>query len=320
MRPSRKNFVALVLALDLVLSGCSASLKSSDVKQPAPDGRVLRSDSGPLAGTVDSKEWKMGKAIARLGDGGEYNITIAGEGVDITCGNFFPLAPHLSFIVPRTPGSYAYDSASGQGGRLLNVIFPYTTANGGGSDNVLATKSLIQIDTVAVDRVDGRVSGLSPQGDEHSYDLSGTFSAEVCGAALEKPLVTKIKGVTAFAIAYAEALRFSTNNGGVEYEVRLMNKVPSRKCDTFSGWMMTETPIKYVTVRSSSSVGDLPIRTGTVVYGDQGNSSGWSTEYFSGRGRLKSLTGSEIEVAVDVQDVGDDDITVAGFIKTRICN
>jgi len=188
-------FVSFLAAL---LAGCSASVTSSDGPF-APDNRVLRESSAPLAGAVDQADWSAGKAIALRQPSGEYDIVIAGKGKDLTCLNFFPLSPHLSFVVPATLGTYRYDSADLKGGRIVNVIFPAPVIGGsGGSDNVLASKSMIAIDSIFNGTLSGRVAALSPNGASHAYDLSGAFSAEICRTLAETPVAVKIQGSPAF--------------------------------------------------------------------------------------------------------------------------
>ncbi|MGE3760602.1 MAG: hypothetical protein AB7H97_22760 [Pseudobdellovibrionaceae bacterium] len=168
--------------LFLTLAACSAKVTSNSPSSEEPfkdkDTRELRVTKEPLSGAVDNQPWKIGKAIAMLRDR-EYDVTITGEGVDLTCNNFFPFAPQISFFVPGTPAHYPYDGSAG--GRLVNFNFPYHTGNGGGSTNILASKSHIHIIELRGGFLIGNVAALSPEKEtSHIYDIAGAFEAEVC--------------------------------------------------------------------------------------------------------------------------------------------
>jgi hypothetical protein len=169
----------ILLTAVLFLAACKASTSSDAGLDSvfAADSRPLPTSADPLAGTVDANNWQSQTAIAQWGNG-EYTITIAGQGVPLSCSNFFPMAPHMVFTVPPHIGDYAYDGSAG--GQIVNVIFPYTTSNGGGSDNVLASKSLIHIESIGMDRVSGNVAALSSANASHNYQMAGTFAAVIC--------------------------------------------------------------------------------------------------------------------------------------------
>jgi len=175
---------ALILALaSALLAACSAKVSSDSPEDIIPQGqgdsRELKWTTEPLSGSIDGQPWKMGKIVARKNSQGDLNITIAGEGINISCDNTFPMAPHISFYVPPTTGTYPYDGSAG--GRLINVNFPYTTSNGGGSTNVLGSKSLIEISVVNATVVKGQMAALSPTSvTEHKYELSGSFETPIC--------------------------------------------------------------------------------------------------------------------------------------------
>jgi hypothetical protein len=173
------NMKYILLTAVLFLAACKASTNADMGLGPAfaADSRPLPSSTDPLAGTMDTGNWQSQTAIAQW-ENGEYTVTIAGQGAALTCSNPFPMAPHVVFTIPPHIGDNAYDSSSG--GQRVNVIFPYTTANGGGSDNVLASKSLIHIDAIGIDRISGNVSALSSVTSSHSYQMAGSFTAVIC--------------------------------------------------------------------------------------------------------------------------------------------
>ncbi len=297
----------------LSLTACSASITSSGdgLSGGSADGRVLKESSDPLSGIVDQKSWRAQKAIARF-EQGEYSVTIAGADAVLTCGNFFPMAPHVAFVVPNGPGRYPYDGSGG--GRLVNFIFPYTTPNGGGSDNVLASKSLIVVDELKDGVMRGKVSALSPTSTDHSYELAGKFEAQICNGPAG-PLSVTAKGAAGFDVAYVEAVPLSTST----YELRFMNKIPSRKCEKWSAWMMNEVPIKYVTLRAPAKVGAITVAPEVVEYGSQANSGGWSTAYFLGSAEVTSLSNSKIGYSLNVKSQASDEIVVIGQGTAEIC-
>jgi hypothetical protein len=173
--------LALLMSL---LSACSASIDSSGLGPGIfgkPDGRPLPSTVGTLRGSVDSKNWKVGNAIAQW-QSGEYMILIAGEGIQLSCSNPFPAAPLVMFNVPNAIGSYPYDGSGG--GRLVNVTFP---GGVGGTTNVLAGKSQIDIDRISGGWISGRVAALSTEGESHTYSIGGSFNAVPCDGPATAP-------------------------------------------------------------------------------------------------------------------------------------
>lgn len=317
MRPIK---VILFLCVPLIaLSACSAKV-SHDLFPDISDSRQLKTiSSEPLSGTVDSQSWKATRALATRTAQGEYSVTIVGEGVEINCNSTFPLAPHLTFVVPNGTGSYPYDGSPGENLRLVNVIFPYTTNTGGGSDNILASKSLIQIDSIGNGVITGGVSALSPIGENRSYEFSGRFQATICNDPQNSPLSIKRNGAAAFAIAYSEAVRYKSATGSTIYEVRIMDRAPKQKCNSWDAWMMTEAPIKYVTISVPAQVGSFNISKGLLEYGDQGSSSGWSTDVFNGSGRVQDLSASEITIMVSAKDFGSFGFEINGSFKSSLC-
>ena len=309
------NFTLKCLAtgLLLALSACSAKVTSTgdDFQKGLGDGRVLPESSDPLAGKIDGAAWKQAKAVARFSNG-EYSVTLAGQGVELTCSNSMPMAPHVAFVVPNETGRYAYDGSAG--GRLVNVIFPYTTTGGGGSDNILASKSLITVDSLAGRVMKGHVSALSPTDTNHTYEFSGSFAAEICDGPSGPATITG-KGGAGFDVVYSEAVKTSGGN----LEIRLMNKMPNQKCNAWSAWMMTETPIKYFVLRGPAKVAALTIAKGTLEYGSQGTSTGWSTEYFEGAAAITNFSADTVGFSVNAKDLASAGILASGQGSATLC-
>ena len=82
---------------------------------------------------------------------------------------------------------------------------------------------------------------------------------------------------------------------------------------------MTEAPIKYVTVSVPAQVGNFNISRGLLEYGDQGGSSGWSTDVFNGSGRVQDLSASEITIMVSAKDFGSFGFEINGSLKSSLC-
>ncbi len=305
----------LVLTMPLLLlAACSAKV-TGDKLPDFSDTRELKVSSDPLAGEINGAAWKIGRAVARINQNGEYSITLAGEGVPMTCGNTFPMAPHIAFTVPGT-GSYPYSSSAGVEQRIVNVIFPSTAPGVIGSDNVLSSKSLIQIDSIQGSVVSAGLSALSPVGSDKSYSIAGKFQATVCSAVADMPIFIRQNGSSAFRVSYAEALK---SNDGSTIEVRLMDHVPQKKCSTFSSWMMTETPIKYVSLRMPAMSGAFTIARGGVEYGDQGNSQGWSTDAFNGSGKVLGVSTTDVLISFTAKDFAAKGLEIEGALTTTIC-
>lgn len=301
------------------LIACTAKVGSDPVGVnlfPA-DQRSLRESSNAMDGSIDGQIWKLGKAIARLNSNGEYKVILAGENIEISCSQYLPLAPHISFVIPATKGKYLYDGSGG--GRLVNVIFPYTTANGGGSDNILASKSQITIDNITDTKLEGSVDALSPENMEHRYVLSGRFSATICGSISGEKLIIKKSDQKAFQIIYSEALKKYGSDGKIKYEVRFMDKTPIKKCNTWSSWMMEETPINYLTIKTPAEVGHFDVYRSIIEYGYQTSSYGQDTDAFTGKASVKSLSNLELEVAIDARDYAGWNIHALGTEKVVIC-
>ena len=310
----------VITALTLGLAACSLQTTSDEAPVVGRDTRELKVSEDSLGGSIDGQPWTGGTALAHLDPSGEIRITIAGAGVVITCENDFPLSPHLAFTVANQKANYAYDGSPGKDLRLVNAIFPYHTSTGGGSDNILASKSLIQIDRIQNGVISGHLAALSPLSEAHRYQLSGKFEASLCGSSSTSPFVVKIKDAVAFAPSYGEALKRKTDDGSTIYEVRIMNKVPAKKCNSWSAWMMTEVPIRYVSLLVPEKTGPFTVAAGTgFQYGDEGTSTGWSTRSLAGGGILQSLTADSIRVSVDAQDSGSLNLKMSGFVQTSIC-
>ncbi len=309
-----KSFKPLVFAPLLLLAACSANL-TTDAFPDFSDTRELKVSSDPLSGEVNANAWKIGRAVARINPNGEYSVAMAGEGVAMSCSNTFPMAPHITFVIPGA-GSYPYASSAGADQRLVNFIFPYSTATTGGSNNVLASKSLIQIDSIQGGVMNGHLAALSPVGAEHSYSIGGKFQATVCNNPADMPMFIRQKGSTAFRLLYAEAVKVA---GGASYDVRMMDHVPMKKCNSWDAWMMTETPIKYLSVRVPNAVGAFAISEGVMEYGDQRNSGGWSTEAFNGSGKVLGLSASEILISFKATDFASMGFEIEGALTTTIC-
>jgi hypothetical protein len=314
-------FNKLFFVLGLVsFVACTAKVSSDN---PADhffadgDGRPLRTSAESLNGTIDSQPLKMEAAIALVSLNGEYSITLAREDSGLTCTNFMPMTPHISFVVPATNGIYNYDGSAG--GRLVNVIFPYSTTNGGGSDNILGSKSQIAVDKVTDMTIEGNVAALSPLGLNHTYEFSGRFKAKICGAIPNSPMSIVKGNQTVFEVKYTETLKTKDSSGGIKYEVRMMDKVPNKKCSTWSAWAIQEAPIHYLTVNVPEKLGNISVFRGVVEYGFEGNSSGFSTDAFDGNAKLKSLSNTEIEIALDANDYAGYGIKAIGTTKSVIC-
>jgi hypothetical protein len=321
---------ALLPALAMTLAACSVKLNDKVTPPDGADQRKLKVTSEKLSGTVDGKPFSFIKGLARLESNGEYSLTLVGEGVEITCGNTFPMAPHIAFVIPAQVGEYPYDGTGG--GRLVNVIFPRPIVNGvGGSTNVLAVKSLIKVESIASGAIEGNLAALSSTASQHKYEFSGRFRALICTsysmptppttstpttppATPEGPIAIKRAGSPAFEIAYSEAIK---RNGG--YEVRFTNHEPRQKCNAWEAWMMTETPIKYVAMQVPAQLGSFTIAERALEFGDQGASSGWSTKAFTGNGSVHALSQTEIALAISAKDFAGYSIEVSGLLTTTIC-
>lgn len=304
---------SLLLFSFLALGACSADISSDLGLLDFSDPRELKVTSDPLNGTVNSQSWRVGKAVAKLNRKGEYSVTMAGTGVSISCTNTFPMAPHVAFVVPGV-GAYPYNSSPGPDQRIVNVIFPWSTSTGGGSDNVLASKSLIQIDSVQNGFVTGAVSALSPTGSSNAYDFGGRFDAVICNDPTDMPVSIRRGSSSAFRVQYAEAVRT-----GSVYSVRLMDKIPLKKCNAWDSWMMTETPIKYLSVKVPAVTGAFSITKGVLEFGDQGSGSGWSTDAFNGSGQVMSLSPTEIVLTLAAKDFASWGLDIEGAIRTTVC-
>ncbi len=303
----------LVLFSLLALTACSAEISSDLGPLDFSDPRELKVTTDPLSGTVNAQSWKVGKAVAKLNRKGEYAVTLAGAGIGVSCTNTFPMAPHVAFVVPGV-GAYPFNSSAGADQRVVNVIFPWSTTTGGGSDNVLASKSLIQIDSVQNGFVTGGVSALSPSGASNSYDFGGRFDAIICNDPTDMPVSIRRGSSSAFRVQYAEAVK---TGGG--YSVRLMDHIPQKKCNAWDSWMMTETPIKYLSVKVPAAVGAFTISKGILEFGDQGTGSGWSTDAFNGSGKVMSLSNSEIVLTLNAKDFASWGVDIEGAIRTAVC-
>jgi hypothetical protein len=197
---------------------------------------------------------------------------------------------------------------------VVNFIFPYRTATAVGSDNVLASKSLIQIDSIQGGKMNGMLAALSPVGTSQTYSIGGRFQATVCNSVEDAPMYIRQKSSTVLRVVYAEAIKLS--NG---FEVRLMDRVPKRKCDSFTGWMMTEAPIKYLTMKTPAAAGAFTIARGTVEYGDQGSGTGWSTDAFAGTAKLHNVSATDLLVSLAAKDIGGMGFDIEGAISTSVC-
>ncbi len=305
-----KIYLPLVM---LLLSACSARIESTGSEQ-APEGwtddRVLPQSTGKLAGTVKGQAWSMGNAVA-IYRNGEYSINISSAGEMITCTNYMSPKPHISFLVPNEVASHFYDGSAG--GRLVNFIFPYHTANGGGADNILASKSNIQIQAIQDGFVQGNVAALSPQGESLSYSIAGSFAAKVCDGPAAM-IQVQYKGATAFNPAYMEAIKM----GDGRLEVRVMDKIPQRKCNNWTAWMMTEVPIKYFTILVPQALGAIMVQKGVAEYGSQGTSSGWSSDNFEGNAKVLAVDAKTIRLTLDTKDAYNSIVSL-GQISASIC-
>ena len=171
----------ILFATSVVLFAVGCSVKVHDDKggsSPGPSPKlVLKGEA--LSGTVDGHPWNPTYAIARL-EQGEYSITLAGPGTQITCSNWFPMQPSVQFTVPPAPGTYEWDmNAPVSGSRIVNVIFPYTTNNGGGATTVLAEVSVIRVDSIVGGKLNGAMAAQATASD-HSYAINGVFQAQLC--------------------------------------------------------------------------------------------------------------------------------------------
>lgn len=305
-----KFYLPLVL---LMLSACSAKIESSGndrMPEGWTDDRILPQSTGKLSGTVKGQTWSMGNAVANYRNG-EYSISISSAGETITCTNYMSPKPYISFLVPNEVGTHFFDGSAG--GRLVNFIFPYQTPTGGGADNILASKSNIQIQAIQDGFIQGNVAALSPQGESISYSIAGSFAAKVCDGPAAMIQVNH-KGTMAFSPAHTEAIKM----GDGRLEVRVMDKVPQRKCNNWSAWMMTEVPIKYFTVLVPQPSGTFVIQKGVAEYGSQGTSSGWSSDNFEGQGKILSMDSKTIRLTIDSKDAYNSIVT-AGQISASIC-
>ncbi len=338
MQVSDVTRYALMPVLALTLAACSVKVtdtgtppEGGDTGTPPEGGGTgkLKVTSEKLSGTVDGKPFSFAKGLARLESNGEYSLTLVGEGVEITCGDTFPMAPHIVFVVPAQVGEYPY---SGGGGRLVNVIFPRPIVDGkGGSTNVLGVKSLIKIERIANGAIEGNVAAISSGRSEHRYDFGGRFRALICtsysmptppttstpsvpSTPSEGPIAIKRNGAPAFEVAYSEAIKRNQI-----YEVRVMNHEPRQKCNTWDAWMMTETPITYVTIQLPAQEGALTLAERALEFGDQGASSGWSTKAFTGSGVVRALSQTEIALAISAKDLAGYSLEVSGLLTTTLC-
>lgn len=297
-----------------ILAACSVTTSSEPPPVNSGDPRELKIEDTPLDGTVEGQAWKASKAIAIKNLDGEYTITIVGENVALTCQKSFPLAPHISFYIPLQKAQYPFDGSTG--GRLVNFNFPYTTPTGGGSVNVLASKSLITIEDAQEMKVIGNVAALSAEDSSHPYEISGRFEAEICGAISSQKLEVQLNSLKAFDILYSEAIKTTTG-----YEIRMMNKVPSNKCDPFSGWMNLEAPVKYARVRAPAKLGSFDLNLKILEVGFLTATGGWSTDYFDGNASIKNITATEIELGLAAHSVEQTKYSVKlnGSLKIPIC-
>jgi hypothetical protein len=168
--------ISIILAL--LVTGCSVDV-GPDKDGGAKPSPKLTLSSKAMDGTVDGQGWAPVYAIARV-DNGEYNIILAGPGQALTCMNWFPKQPSVQFTVPAAPGTYEWDmNAPVSGSRIVNVIFPYKTNNGGGATTVLAEVSVIRVDSMVNGMLNGAMAAQAT-GSEHSYSLNGLFSAQIC--------------------------------------------------------------------------------------------------------------------------------------------
>lgn len=294
----------------LILSACSVNTEGLDAAfAPKADDRVLPQNEGKLSGNLNGQSWKMGNAVAHYRNG-DYSISISSEGNELTCANPIPSnRPYLLFDVPNATGTHSYDGSAS--GRLVNFVFP---SNGSaGPLNVLASKSRIDIVSIAGGFIQGSLAALSPQDSSQTYSAAGSFAAKVCNGPAAA-LQIQHRGSPAFQIVHAEAVKITNTN----YEVRVMDKVPRQKCNAWNAWMMTESPIKYFVVRVQPNLGDFLVEKSTAEYGSQGASSGWSTEHFEGTGRVLSVNSQNIRLSLAARDPHNL-VTAEGEITVTLC-
>ena len=172
---------AIVMAA-LILSACSVKVSDKGPGAPKPPPvRKLELSKDPLGGQFNGAAWAPQSAIAKklFGDD-EYSVVLAGPGDAVTCDNWFPRQAHLTFSIPLAPGTFAWDANNPvSGSRLVNGVFTYTTANGGGANTVIADASVIRIDSFDGGYVRGAVAAETANA-EHPYSVNGTFAALIC--------------------------------------------------------------------------------------------------------------------------------------------
>lgn len=173
---------ALIVLTSLVLSACSVKVSDKGPGAPKPPpARKLVVSAEPLSGQFNGGAWSPQSAVAKklFGDD-EYSVILTGAGEAVTCDNWFPRQAHLSFSVPVSPGQFAWDSNNPvSGARLVNGVFPYTTANGGGADTVIADQSIIRVDSLEGGYLRGAIAAETASAG-HPFSVNGTFAAVIC--------------------------------------------------------------------------------------------------------------------------------------------
>lgn len=153
-----------VLVFIAFLAGCGAQQEPE--KKELPDGRA----GGQLGGTG----WAMASAIF-YNENGKLDITISGEGDSINCANSTPQKNHLSFLVPPQVGRYEFDLTKPSSAPVFFVF-----RQGQKVEMKIAKQSLIQIDSISVNRIQGRLVAESSGTGSLSGSVSGSFEATLC--------------------------------------------------------------------------------------------------------------------------------------------
>lgn len=172
--------ILAMLGILFMTSGCSVKLdKNKGEPAPPPRPKLSLSDQA-LSGRLDGQPWSPVYAIARVNSDREFEVTLAGPGNPVTCLNWFPMQYSVQFTVPAQAGLYDWDmSAPVSGSRIVNVIFPYRTDNGGGATTVLAETSVIRVDAFAGYVLKGAVAAQASSS-SHSFSFNGVFEARIC--------------------------------------------------------------------------------------------------------------------------------------------
>lgn len=153
-----------IVASILFFAACGAQQEKD--KLLPPDGRA----GGQLGGSG----WAMTSAIF-YNENGKLDITIAGEGDNINCANSVPQKNHLTFLVPPQVGRYEFDLNKPSSAPVFFVF-----RQGQKVEMKIAKQSLIQIDSIAANRVQGRLVAESSGTGNLGGSVTGAFEATLC--------------------------------------------------------------------------------------------------------------------------------------------